>query len=179
MKRLAFVVFVAAIVFAGMYAEAQDMRWTTRVTEVVQQRGGRRGDPPPPEVTREKTVTVIMKVSKTTVDGTEVLSFKHSPIKDQRDEDAGKAELPWADKDTLTEALKTAIADMKRPSTAQQSERKQVYKSADGGFIAKCILEGHRKSMEITLLNGKGNNVDFALPQQQVEVFYNVLRTMK
>jgi len=178
MKRLGFVVFVAAIIFTGMYAEAQDMRWTTRVTEVIQQRG-RRGGPPPPEQTREKTVTVIMKVSKTTVDGTEVLSFKHSPIKDQRDEDAGKAELPWSEKDALTEALKTTIADMKKPSTGQQSERKQVYKSPDGSFIAKGIFEGHSKSMEVTLQNAKKNNVDFTLPPQQAEVFFNLLRTMR
>jgi len=163
-----------------MYAEAQDMRWTTRVTETVQQRGGgRRGGPPPPEQTRVKTVTVIMKMSKATVDGKEVLSFRPSPIKDQSEEDAARAEIPWSDKDTLTEALKTAIADMKKPSTGQQSERKQVYKSADGGLILKCILEGHNKSLEVTLQNAKKNNVDFTLPQQQVEVFFNLLRNMK
>ena len=180
MKRLVCVVFVAAVVFAGMYAEAQDMRWTTKVTEVIPQRGGRGGrggGQQQPEQTREKTVTVIMRMSKSTVDGAEVLSFKHSQIKDQREEDAARAEIPWSDKEALTEGLKTAIADMKRPG--QQSERKQVYKSADGGFAAKCILEGHSKSMEVTLQNAKKNNVDFTLPQQQVEVFFNLLRNMK
>jgi len=183
MKRLAFVTVVAAVVFTGMYAEAQDMRWTTRVTEAVQQRGGGRGGrgggQQQPEQTRVKTVTVIMKMSKSTVDGKEVLSFKPSPIKDQSEEDAAKAEVPWADKDKLTEALKTAIADMKKPSMGPQSERKQVYKSADGGFTATCILEGHSKSMEVTLQNAKKANVDFTLPQQQVEVFFNLLRNMK
>lgn len=184
MKRVALAVVIAAVIFVDIQAMAQDMRWTTKVTEVVNQgrgggRGGRGGGQQQPEVTREKVVTVIMKVGKATVDGKEILSFKHAAIKDQRDEDAGKAELPWSEKDTLTEALKTALADMKRPSTTQAKERKQVYKSPDGSFVAKCIVEGHSKSMEVTLQNAKKANVDFTLPQQQVEVFYNSLRTMK
>jgi hypothetical protein len=40
-------------------------------------------------------------------------------------------------------------------------------------------VEGHNKTMEVTLQNTKKANVDFTLPQQQVEVFYNALRTMK
>jgi len=179
MKRFAFAMIVAAIIFMGMQAAAQDMRWTTQVTEVIPQRGGRRGGPQPADVTRVKTVTVIMKATKTTVDGTEVLLFKHSPIKDQSEEDAAKAEIPWSEKEALTEALKTVLADMKKPSTGQQSERKQVYKSPDGSLVVKGIFEGHSKSVEVTLQNAKKANVDFTLPLQQVEVFFRLLRNMK
>jgi len=165
-----------------MYAEAQDMRWTTQVSETVQQRGGggrggRGGMQQQPEQTRKKTVTVIMKMSKGSMDGTEILTFKPSAIKDQSEEDAARAEIPWSDKEALMEALKTSIADMKRPG--QQSDRKQVYKSGDGGFILRCILDGHNKSMEVTLQNAKKANIDFTLSPQQAEVFYNLLRTMR
>jgi len=164
-----------------MYAEAQDMRWTTQVTETVNQgrggggRGG--GRAPAQEVTRDKTVTVIMRMTKSTVDGQEVITFRHSSIKDQRDEDAARAEIPWADKDTLLEGLKTTIADMKRPNTGQQ--RNQFYRSQDGGFVARSIIDGHKKSVEVTLRSARGNNVDFTLPLQQVEVFFNLLRNMR
>ena len=170
--------FLAGIILADLQAMAQDMRWTTRVTETVKVGGGRRGGPAN-EVTREKTVTVNMKMSKASVDGKEVLSFKHSQIKDQPDADAARAEIPWSDKDTLTEALKTTISEMKRPTAAQQSDRKQIYKNGDGSFVVKSIFEGHNRSMEVSIKNEGGKNTDFTLSPQQVEVFFNLLRNMK
>jgi len=186
MKSLTQVTLIAILTCAGITATAQDMRWTTRVTEPVQQgrggsgrggggRGG--GGMMPPEV-REKTVTILMKMTKVSVDGKESIVFKHAPInKDQRDEDIARTSIPWADKDDLVEKLKTTLTEMKRPGTAE--ERKQVYKDANGNFVIKSIREGNTKNMEITIKNEAGKSTDFTLPQQQVEVFYNQLRNMR
>ncbi|MCL2105131.1 MAG: hypothetical protein FWH21_08805, partial [Kiritimatiellaeota bacterium] len=164
---------------------AQAMRWTRGVGDPAQRGGGgggrggggRGGGMMQPEV-REKTVTVIMKMTKASVDGKESITFKHAPInKDQRDEDIARTSIPWADKDDLVEKLKTTLTEMKRPGTVE--ERKQVYKDANGNFVIKSIREGNTKNMEISITNEAGKSTDFTLSQQQVEVFYNQLRNMK
>ena len=189
MKR-SMVVALIAVVVAGFQAMAQDMRWTTRVQEKVNQGrggpgggrgGGGRGMAPGmqgQEATKEKTVTVLMRMSKTSVDGKEFIAFKHAPLKDQLEEDIAAVSIPWTDKDDLTENLKTTLAEMKRPG-ATASERKQVYKSGDGNFSVRSIRESDNKSAEVTIKNVKGKDTVFTLPLQQVEVFYNQLRSMK
>jgi len=191
MNRLTRATLIAIMTFAGIAATAQDMRWTTKVTETVQQGGrggggrgggGRGGGGQQNEVTREKTVTVLMKMSKVSLgDGKDVVSFKHTPLKDQAEADAAHATIPWDDKDKLLEALKTTLAEMKRPGTAE--ERKQVYANGDSTFAIKSVREGNTKNVVVTMKYESGKeaakSTDFTLPLQEVEVFFNRLRNMK
>jgi len=186
MNRLTRATLMGMITLAGIAATAQDMRWTTKVTETVQQGrggggrggGGRGGGGQQNEAPREKTVTVLMKMTKVSMgEDKDVITFKHAPLKDQADADVAKASIPWADKDDLVEKLKTTIAEMKRPGTTE--ERKQVYANGDSSFVIRSIREGNTKNAEVTIKNEAGKSTDFTLTPQEVEVLHSRLRSMK
>ena len=185
MKRIVAVAAIAAL--TCMHALAQDMRWPVRVTEVVQTnqgrggRGGRGGgmQNPAPEETKEKMATVLVKISKSVVDGDAFIMLKHQPpTRGKTGGETTQASIPFADREKLMDALKEAIADLKKPTSANTSESKEAYANGDKSFRAVTIRDGHKKHMEVTF-RASGDPTVFEVPQQQVELFLNLLKNMK
>ena len=186
MKKLQVAIF-AVVMLAALTSVAQDMSWPMRTTETVSTapaggRGGRRGGPMmqnnAPEQTRERMVTVLVKMIKVTGGEVDIISFKPTPPRGKSPTDVTQVSIPFADKETLTEALKKTIADLKKPTKANESEIRKIYADSAGKFTATLKRDGHKKHLEVIFKDGNAPNV-FELSIQQVEVFHNALRNIK
>ena len=131
-----------------------------------------------PEKTREKMVTVLVKMGKVTVDSEVLISFKPTPPRDKTSSDVTQVTIPFADKDKLVEALKDSISDLRKPTKANESESKKIYSDAAGKLTATVFRDGHKKHL-LVVFKDTGDPSVFEVPIQQVEVFYNALRNIK
>jgi len=185
MNKIIAVAVIAAL--AGLHTLAQDMRWPMKTVETINQarggRGGRGGAPAPDPanaVTRDRLANVIVKLSKTNLGvGNEVITLKHAPpVRGTTSGDLKEVTIPFADKEKLMDGLKETLADFKKMTSATTSDRKEIYANPSGTFKAVTIRDGHKKFLEVTFKDANDPTL-FELPQQQVELFFNLLKNLK
>ena len=134
---------------------------------------------PAAEETKEKMATVLVKMNKSTQTAGEFIMLKYTPpTRGKAGGDTTQVSIPFADKEKLMDALKDAVAELKKPTASNTSESKDAYANEAQTFKATTIREGHKKYLEV-LFKDAGAPTVFEVPQQQVEVFISLLKNMK